>query len=184
MSVTYTDNTLNNTDQTADFVPAYARAKRSKKGPKTWMILAPIGALALIGGGAVMMLQGGEPSAPLAEPAPVAAEPLAVQPLTPAAPLESSTLPDNASASIAPPTPAPVVTERRADPAPVVQRRQAAPIERRAEPAPVTPRVETAPEPTGPQPYVATQSLNTSTPAPITAPSPARAPAIQTSPLN
>lgn len=180
MSVTYTDNTLNNTDQTADFVPAYARTKRAKKGPKTWMILAPIGALALIGGGAVMMLQGGEPSTPLAEPAPVVAEPLAVQSLSPAAPLESSTLPDNASASIAPPTPAPVVTERRADTAPVVQRRQAAPAARRAEPTPVTPRAEAAPEPTGPQPYVA------STPAPAVAtPAPATpAPAITVSPLN
>lgn len=188
MSVTYTDNTLNNTTETADFVPAYARGTRRKKPVRTWMILAPIGALALIGGGAAMMLQGGETSAPLAEPAQVMAEPLAVQPLTPAAPLESSTLPDNASASIAPPTPAPVVTERRAAPATVVQRRQAAPVERSAEPAPVAPRVETPPAPTGPQPYTATQSLNAAPSAPTTAPAPSTpapaAPSITVSPLN
>lgn len=188
MSVTYTDNTLNNTNDTTDFVPAYARGTRRKKPVRTWMILAPIGALALIGGGAAMMLQGGESPTPLAEPAPVAAQPLAVQPLTPAAPLESSTLPDNASASIAPPTPAPVVSERRADPAPVVQRRQSAPVERRAEPVQAAPSVETAPEPIGPQPYTATQSLNAAPTAPTTAPAapaPAtRAPAIQTAPLN
>lgn len=179
MSVTYTDNTLNNTAETADFVPAYARSARKKKSVRTWMILAPIGALALIGGGAAMMLQGGESPAPLAEPAPVAVQPMIAQPMTSTAPLESSTLPENASASIARPTPAPVVSRRRADPAPVVQR-QAAPIERRAEPAPVTPRVETAPEPTGPQPYVAAPSTSAPTPS---APTPT-APAITVTPLN
>ena len=56
MTVTYTDRAIRNTSVEADnFVPRYARARRAKKGVRTWMILAPIGALVLIGGGAAIV---------------------------------------------------------------------------------------------------------------------------------
>ncbi len=178
MSVTYTDPVVETTMNDDAFVPSYARGTRRKKPVRTWMILAPIGALALIGGGAVMMFGGAPTTAPLAE-----AEPPVIQPLTAApAPLESSgvetaTLPANASASIAAPAPAPVAETAPSAP-PTVQRRQAAPVERRAAPA-VNPRVETAPEPlTGPQAYTA----QTPTAAAPTATPPA--PSITVAPLN
>ncbi|MES2861223.1 MAG: hypothetical protein V4701_07100 [Pseudomonadota bacterium] len=160
MSVTYTDSPIDNTVESNDFVPSYARGARRKKPVRTWMILAPIGALALIGGGAAMMLGGERDAAPLVEP-----ETAVIQPVA-ATPLESSTLPSNASASIAPPTPtvAPRAAAQAPSAPPAVQRRQAAPVERRAAPV-VTPRVETAPEPTGPQPYSApTTSAPAATP--------------------
>jgi Meckel syndrome type 1 protein len=67
------------------FVPRYARTKKSGGGRsgrkiKSWMILAPVGALVL-GGAAVMMLMNGrdDTAAPLAEPA-------ATAPVLPAVP--------------------------------------------------------------------------------------------------
>jgi hypothetical protein len=178
MTVTYTEDAIRNTSAEAEtFVPRYARAKRARKGVRTWMILAPIGALALIGGGAAMLM-GGTESQPLVEPEPVAP---AVQPLV-AAPLESSVSPSALTTPAA--VPAPVVREAPPAPPPAVQRR-ATPAERRVAPATVAPRVETAPEPTGPQAYSASPSEVTVqsplTPAPTSAP---RAPAIQTAPLN
>ena len=177
MTVTYTDDAMRNTSVEAEtFVPRYAQTKRSKKGPKTWMILAPIGALALIGGGAAMMFGAPEETQPLAEPAPIAplAQPLQAAP----APLESSVADPALTPSTSAATPAPVV--REVAPAPVVQRR-AAPVERRAEPSPaVTPREEVSPEPTGPRPYTASPSMSAA-PAPAVTPP---APSIQTAPLN
>ena len=48
MSMTYADA---NTETRAEdaFVPRYARPTKSKKSVKTWMILAPIGAVVLLG---------------------------------------------------------------------------------------------------------------------------------------
>lgn len=186
MSVTYTDETNDRAlNSDAPYVPAYARSRQSRKskgGIKTWMILAPIGVLAVGGVGAVMLMNG-EP-APMVEaeattPAPIVSQPLsndvATAPMTPAAmpaPVEVA------------PTPAPAPVARAASP-----EREAAPV-RRAAPrvaAPVTPRAEEAPVLSGPQPYSAVQSTTTSSPtstlnrAPV-AVTPAPAPATAASP--
>lgn len=159
MTVTYTDDTVRNEPMADEvFVPRYARTgrARSKGGIRTWMILAPIGALAVIGGGALMVMggnSGGEATAQAETAAPL---------VQPAVPLESSTAPA-ASASTALPsnatisdvTPAPVVREAPPAPPPAIQRRQ--PAQRSVAPAEPAPVVEQAPAvPTGPQPYVAT----------------------------
>lgn len=178
MTVTYTDADRN-APMTADaFVPRYARARRARKGVRTWMILAPIGALVFLGGGAAMIMGGAE-SQPLVEPEPVS--PL-IRPLeTTSAPLESAVAPAALETASAP---APVVREAPPAPPPAVQRRDAG--EGRAAPAQtVTPRVETIPEPTGPRAYNASPATIT-TRAPTAAASTATppAPAIQTTPLN
>ena len=180
MTVTYTDDSLRN-DPVRDevFVPRYARTGRARKkgGVRAWMILAPVGALALIGGAAAVMMSGetGEGSLVQTEqPAPIVRT----------APLESSSastalatgLPSNATITEVAPAPAPVVREAPPAPPSAIQRRQ--PAERRAAPAEPAPVVEPAPtEPTGPQPY--TSTLNSQ-------PSPAdtRTPAITPTPLN
>lgn len=199
MSVTYIpepDTTAMNVE--SDYVPVYARTGRAKsvkggKKIKTWMILAPVGAVVLIGGAVAMMtMGGGEEPAPLAEApttAPVLA-PLTAAPATGlvdgglgAAPTTSASTP--APVDVAPAAPAPVVREaapvRRAAPAPVTQRRAA--------PEPVATPPAAAPEvvaPSGPQPYSASPASPTSTldapsvPAPATPP----APAITVQPLS
>ena len=62
MSVTYTDETNDRAlNSDAPYVPAYARSRQSRKskgGIKTWMILAPIGVLAVGGVGAFMLMNG------------------------------------------------------------------------------------------------------------------------------
>ena len=71
MSMTYANaETEARTEDTA-FVPRYARNTKAKKSVKTWMILAPIGAVVLLGSGVAMMM-GGEQAAP-AQPAETAA---------------------------------------------------------------------------------------------------------------
>lgn len=190
MSVTYTDETNDrplNSD--APYVPAYARSRQSRKskgGIKTWMILAPIGVLAVGGVGAVMLMNGGEQTqmaeAEATTPAPIISQPLSNDVAT--APMTSS------AAAPAPvevtPTPASTPVARAASP-----EREAAPV-RRAAPrvaAPVTPRVEEAPVLSGPQPYSAAPSTPTSSPtstlnrAPVTpAPAPAPTPATPAAP--
>lgn len=180
MTVTYTDDTIRN-DVTHDevFVPRYARTGRARRkgGVRAWMILAPVGALALIGGGAAVMMSGETGEGSLVGEEPVA-------PIVQPAPLESSTastalatgLPSNATITEVAPAPAPLVREAPPAPPPAIQRRQ--PAERRAAPAEPAPVVEPAPtEPTGPQPYTAT--LNSQPSANDT-----RAPAIMPTPLN
>lgn len=174
MSVTYTDGRMSDVSTTQDaFVPRYARAKRAKKGVRTWMILAPIGALVLVGGGAAMMMSGGD-SQPLVEPAPTPA----VQPLTSVpAPLESSAASAPLTANAIEPAAAPVPVVREATPAaaptpaPVTQRR-AIPTPAPADTPAAAPR-EAVVEPTGPRPYTAEAGATT-----------APAPAIQTAPLT
>ncbi len=193
MTVTYTDNVTPTHSIEADsFVPRYARAKRARKGVKTWMILAPIGAVVLVGAGAVMMMNGGSESQPLVEPGP--ASPV-VQPMN-AQPLDSMPAPLESSVAVAPLTPAAapvsVVREAASAPAPDAERR-AVPVERRAVPA-TAPVVETPAEPTGPRPYTVapqangtTSARNSDTPAPVVRPAPdptPPVPAIETAPLN
>ncbi len=183
MTVTYTEDTVGN-DALQDeiFVPRYARTNggRKKGGVRAWMILAPVGALALLGGAAMIWMSGDT-----GETALVAQEPPAPM-IQSAAPLESSTsttaltsgLPSNVTITEATPvaaTPAPVARDVAPEPV-AVQRR--APVQRQAAPVEPAPVVETAPvEPTGPQPYTAT--LNSQPSA-----QPGRAPAIQPAPLN
>ena len=75
---------------TEEFVPVYARrgraARGSQKKVRTWMILAPIAGVALIGGGALMLMNnGGAETTPLAEPAVApAAAPITAAPVAPA----------------------------------------------------------------------------------------------------
>lgn len=67
MSLTYTDHTRTDNTDTV-FIPAYARGKsRKNKGVKTWMILAPIGAVVLAGSAAAMLMGGGDEAAPMVE---------------------------------------------------------------------------------------------------------------------
>lgn len=62
MSMTYANaNTETRAEET--FVPRYARPAKSTKSVKTWMILAPIGAVVLLGAGVAMMMGGGEQAA-------------------------------------------------------------------------------------------------------------------------
>lgn len=171
MSMTYANA---NTDARADttFVPRYARPTKSKKSVKTWMILAPIGAVVLLGSGVAVMM-GGEQTAP-AQPAETAAPAMQTAPAAmtaaqaPVTPAPVEVAPTSAAASTPAAAPAPVA--RRAEP---VARRVAPAVER-----PAAARVETPAAPAGPQPYTApaastssTSQLNTapaaSTPAPV-----------------
>jgi hypothetical protein len=167
MSMTYADAkpdiaSMDATDRATDgvFVPRYAqRRHKSNKPVKTWMIIAPIGALAVIGTAAALMMGGGEQAAP-------------------AAPVESvSTL---APATQTAPTALAPVETPLAEPAPAEANPAAEPTPRRAEPAPrraapaverPAARVETPAEPTGPQPYSAasTPALNTTSAQPAPA---------------
>lgn len=187
MSVTYTDETNDRTlNSDAPYVPAYARSRqsgKSKGGIKTWMILAPIGVLAVGGVGAVMLMNGGEQTqmaeAEATTPAPIVSQPLSND--VAAAPLTSTA------------TPAPVEVTPAPVPAPVARaespEREAIPV-RRAAPrvaVPVTPRVEEAPVLSGPQPYNAAPATTTANPtstlnrAPVTV-APAPTPAAPASP--
>ena len=163
----------------ADFVPAYARKPARQKKIKSWMVLAPIGAIVLLGGGAAMLMSDGSETTPLVEPAtpaPVVQAPVlaTVDPLT-----TTAMTPVTAPAEVVPaPVVAPAPVARRAEPV----RRATAPVAPR-----VAPAAEVAPEPTGPRAY----SASPSTVAPAVTPAPAAttsaappAPSIQTQPLN
>lgn len=185
MSVTYTDETNDRAlNSDAPYVPAYARSRQSRKskgGVKTWMILAPIGVLAVGGVGAVMLMNGGDQTqmAEATTPAPVVSQPLSND--VAAAPLTSSATPAPVEVM---PAPAPAPVTRTASP-----EREAAPV-RRAAPrvaAPVATREEEAPVLSGPQPYNAAPSTTTSSPtstlnrAPVTI-APAQTPATPAAP--
>lgn len=135
----------------APYTPVYARsgkARNGRKAVKTWMILAPIGTLVLIGGGVAMAI-GGETSVPLAAPAPVASAPFAA-----ALPVAA---PAPAPLALEPPAMAETVTERAPTPvaAPPAATRTRTPAARpRVETTPVAAPVESAPSPVGPQPYL------------------------------
>ena len=91
MSITYPDHIVvdrpvpsnagtgaNPVVDSAPYTPVYARsgkARNGRKAVKTWMILAPIGALVLIGGG-VAMAMGGETAEPLDAPVAMASMPV------------------------------------------------------------------------------------------------------------
>jgi hypothetical protein len=168
MSYTYAQENVANEAEPV-FVPSYARRSAAKpKKFKTWMVLAPIAGVVLVGGAAVMLMNsGGEAAQPLAEPA------VAPAVIAPAAPLSSTPAPVTAApAATVAATPAPVV--REAEP---VRRAAPAPVRRTA---PVASRVEAPVEPTGPRAYQASPSATPSLNAPVTA---APAPRIATPPV-
>ena len=129
----------------APYTPVYARsgkARTGRKAVKTWMILAPIGAVVLIGGGVAMAL-GGETADPVSSPGPVQPAPFAA----------------SIDAGIAPPALQTSAAGIEATSAPVgmqtAEGRRATPALRPpVEAVPAATPVETAPTPTGPQPYV------------------------------
>ena len=128
----------------APYTTVYARsgkARTGRKAVKTWMILAPIGAVVLIGGGVAMAI-GGETADPVSSPGPV-------QPAPFAAPLDAGIAPSALQTSAAgiEATSAPVATQ-------TAEGRRATPALRSVEAAPAATPVETAPTPTGPQPYL------------------------------
>jgi len=153
----------------APYTPVYARSGKARNGRKavrTWMILAPIGVVVLIGGGVAMAI-GGETSAPLGAPVAVESAPLAAAlPVADTAPLalETSAAPEAVVAT----APAPAATPPAATrvPAPAVRSQDEA--------APVVAPVETAPPPAGPQPYLSAAEP----PAPATTVAPAPTPPV------
>ena len=106
------------------YTPVYARRPVRRKGKvKSWMILAPVGALTVAALGAwALMNPGEETAAPAAaEPAPIAAPALTTDPLlTEAATPEDAVLQPPLEAAPAPSeaSPAPAASTPRAEPAP------------------------------------------------------------------
>jgi hypothetical protein len=173
MSYTYSRN-LVESDTHTDFIPSYARRATKVKKVRTWMVLAPIAGIALIGGAmALLMSSGTDDAQPMAEPVPVAATQAPAVTATAMAPaVVSSAKP----AVVAAPTPG----TRTAESQPRVDR----PSVRAA-----APRVQAPAEPTGPSPYttapMATAPAPRITTAPVVQPSATSpAPVISVSPLN
>ncbi|MDI1327953.1 MAG: hypothetical protein PSV23_14275 [Brevundimonas sp.] len=161
------------------FVPVYARRGKAARGGgkiRTWMILAPVGVLVLGGLGAMMMMNGEETAAPLAEPAVTA-------PVVAATPLVAAASP---AASVS--TPAPV--RAVAAPAPVL--RPTTPVRRAVTPAPAprataptasqTPAAPVARVVTPTPATSSTSTLNTA-PAPAATVTPTPAPAQPPAPI-
>ena len=179
MTVTYSEPNPTaplSTEET--FVPSYARGSRKKKSVKTWMILAPIGALALLGGGAALMMTGEPANDTLVEEPATLSAPVQA-PMS--APVESSTMPSTASidpASVTPMAPAPVVREAAPTPPPAIRARNVQPsraVRPVEAPAPVA--REAAPvQPSGPTPYVAPSTTGSAATPP--------APSISVAPLD
>ena len=145
------------------FVPRYAQTRKSRKPVKTWMILAPIGALAVAGTAAAIMMGGENTQAP-AGPAPTALTESTQMQTAPAALRSADTQPVATPLALEAPAPQPIQAQpaapHRAEPAP---RRVAPAREAEAAPAPSAAAMESS----GPQPYSAdaTTGLNTA-PAP------------------
>lgn len=168
MTVTYSEtNDASPLSTEVAFVPSYARGSRKKKSVKTWMILAPLGALALVGGGAALMMADGPTTQPLVEePVAAVATPLPAS----AAPVESSTLPSNVSIEATPVQP--LAAPAPAAVAPGVRTRQPTPVARERT-VPIV-REQAPAEPTGVRPYApaATAAPAATPPAPAIAVAP------------
>lgn len=187
MSTTYTTETNARADAAA-FVPRYARTTKAKKPVRTWMILAPLGALVFAGAAVTMMMNtrpAGVAEAPVAATSPTVAAPQADP--APAAMTQAPTPATVAAATAAPASAQAQPTQAAPTPRAPASVESAAAPDRRA-----APRVP-APEPvvsTGPQPYaaatsapqIATGRLNAApAQAPATTPP---APMISVQPLN
>lgn len=177
MSYTYTQEMADSEADTT-FVPSYARKTVKTKKIKTWMVLAPIAGVALIGGAAALLINSSGEVQPLSEPAVAPAALAQPTPIssTPAEPMMTAPAPQAEAAPAG----------RAETPAPV--RRVAATPVRRAAPAPAA--TQTAPaEPAGPRAYQDTApavspAASTAAPSTSTAPAPVPAPAIVVSPLS
>lgn len=180
MSMTYADAADRNVveapaDGSGVFVPRYAQRRKSHKPVKTWMILAPIGALAVVGTAAALIM-GGEQAATPADPATVGSPqmqtaPRALQP----ADTQAVVMPSVVDAPAAQPVQAePVSAPRRAEAAP----RRVAPAQTASRPQPTTVEAELD----GPRPYSAeaTTALNAAPAAPAQAPISVRVPSTPT----
>lgn len=193
MSMTYPTREPAPAANTEDavFVPRYARTARSARKPvKTWMILAPLGALVVVGGAVAMMLNSEEPriAAAPAEQAAVAPAPVSSQ--------ASSSAMTAAETPVAPPAPVETASSEPRVSAPVVRRaetpaRRAPAVERPALAAREQAPADEAPavEPTGPRPYGAVTSALNSQPAttpavPATSSATPPPPAISVQPLD
>lgn len=197
MSMTYaqTNPAIASTDTVGGatdgvFVPRYAQTRRKKKPVRTWMIVAPIGALAVIGTAAALMTGGGEtapsPSATVrtdqAAPAGLgaaSAQPAAAVSVLQAEPVQAT--PVQATPVQAAPARAPAA---RAGTGQATAPR-AAPTTAES---PVV-RVETQAEPAGPRPYVASPAAPTANatraePAIQTPAVPVQIPAVAVQPLD
>lgn len=178
MTVVYSEPTTITPSATEDvFVPSYARGSRKRKPVKTWMILAPIGALALLGGGAALMMSGDKPTAPLIEEPSTMSAPLSAPVSAPleSSTLESLTLPPNAvieNPVVTRSAPAPVVRETAPPPPPAVRARRAQPTA--STPAPAV-REQAPAVSAGPTTYTPAPSSGSTTPP---------APSIPVAPLN
>lgn len=134
------------------WTPVYARRPVRRKGKvKSWMILAPVGALTVAALGAwALMNPGEEIAAPApAESAPMAAPAVTTDPLlTEAASPEDAVVqpPLEAAAEPVEASPAPAASTPHADPAP-------APAAREVQAEPAAEPVETVAPPAGPQAY-------------------------------
>lgn len=194
MTMTYGASTPSYTETasanaaTADdtvFVPRYARRSRAKKPVKTWMILAPIGAVVVLGGAAALLMDGGDrPTLGEAQPAEAPAPVAAPSPVASAPALEAAQPAPAASTPVEQPAPPPAAVQRRA--ASVTPARRAvtpAPATRATEPAataePTGPRAYSASSSAAASPSITTQSLNAGPAATTPA-----APIIVTQPLN
>jgi len=178
MSYTYTQDVVA-PEAEAAFVPSYARKSAKSKPVKTWMVLTPIGAVALIGGAVAMLMSGGENVQPLVEPE--AAPVVVSQPVVPVA----ATVAAPASvARLSTPRSVAVQTSPVRQVVPASERHigstttaNAQPVMRRATP-PATPIV--------PRAYEASTAVVTApaavAPAPVTVTPPA--PSITVQPLN
>ncbi|NBB63490.1 hypothetical protein GVN18_29945 [Pseudomonas sp. ODNR1LW] len=180
MSMTYADAADRRVaeapaDGSGVFVPRYAQRRKSRKPVKTWMILAPIGALAVVGTAAALIMGGEQTEAPVG-PAPVSSAQMQTAPgALQAADSQAVVMPSVVDAPAAQPVQAePVAVPRRAEAAP----RRVAPAQTESRPQPTMAEAE----PEGPRPYSAeaTTALNAAPAAPAQAPISVRVPSTPT----
>ena len=181
MSYTYTQD-IDAPEAETTFVPSYARKSVKTKKVKTWMVLAPIAGVALIGGAVALLLNSGGEVQPLAEPAvaPAVAQPAPLSSTPVAQPMMSAP----AASSAMPSAPA----ARTEAPAALARRAEAAPVGRASAAPAATSTTATPAEPTGPRAYesapMAASPAPVQAPAVTAAPSSTPAPAIVVAPLN
>lgn len=180
MSMTYADAADRSVaeapaDGSGVFVPRYAQRRKSRKPVKTWMILAPIAALAVVGTAAALIMGGKQTAAP-ADPAPVLSAQMQTAPgaLQPAE-TQAVVMPSVIDA----PDPQPVQAEPVAAPGRAeAPARRVAPAQTESKFQPTT--AETEPDGLRPYSAEATTALNVAPAAPAQAPISVRVPSTPT----
>lgn len=174
----------------AEYVPAYARKPVRHKKVRSWMILAPIGAVVLIGAGATLLMNPGAPAAPLEEPEIPSVAMTPTPPVLPDAPVMETAPAALPADSVAAPAGAPVarVTPTPTATAPTAPVRATPAAKRRVDASDrarsTAEVVPAAPEPTGPRPYTADPAVSGLNTAQGGVQTPPPAPAISTRPLT